>query len=309
MRKLIFLFLPFYTTLSFSQKSPIATIPFEINEKGLMIIKLKINGVEVSNFVLDTGSSITVIDDDSAEKLGLQFKAEKAQLTEASSTNNQVEKTIPQEITINRKVKLKGLILYVSDLSKYGDINGIIGFDLFRKYISETIFDKKIIHFYKRINSKNTREYQSIDFVESYCTPEVLVTFSLANGEIFSGKALFDTGNVKSPLIINSTFAEENYLTEKFESVFLTTDEGVNVNSNGISTIIETLKFGEFIFSEMPISLSKTKEGVLAWEGYLGILGLELISKFNFILDYKAKKIYFRPSANFKEIFNALRQN
>jgi len=303
MNKLVFILLLFQATLSFGQKSPSATIPFEINEKGLIIINLQINGAVVSKFVLDTGSSVTVIDDDMADKLGLELKAEKAKITGASAINKQVKKTVPQEIRINKKVKLKKVELYVSDLSRFGGINGIIGFDLFQKYVSETIFDEKTIQFYKRINSKNTKGYQAIDFVETYCTPEVMVTFSLANGETFSGKTLFDTGNAKSPLIINSPFQKENQLTEKVESNASTTSEGINATSNSKSAIIDTLKFGDFAFPKTPILLSESKEGVLARRGYLGILGLELISKFDFILDYKSKKIYFQPNDNFKKAF------
>ena len=304
MNKFLFTFLLFQVTISYSQKSSLATIPFELNEKGLMIIKLRINKTTVSNFVLDTGASVAVIDDDVANQLGLKIKTEKAKITGANAINNQVKKTEGQEIIINQKVKLKKLELYVSDLSHLGNINGIIGFDLFKEYISETIFGTKNIHFYKQINSKNTIGYQSIDFVESYCTPEVMVTFSLANGTTFSGKALFDTGNLKSPLIINAVFNEENRLTEKLKADSLTTNRGViNTKAKYIATTIDTLTFGDFTFSKIPTSISQSKEGVLAWKSYLGLLGLELISKFDFILDYRSKKIYFRQNDNFEKAF------
>ena len=130
-----------------------------------------------------------------------------------------------------------------------------------------------------------------------------MVIFSLTNGATFSGKALFDTGNAKSPLTINSLFKEENHLIEKIESVFSTASEGFNTRENSKPAIIATLKFGNFTFSKIPIHLSESKEGVLAWKGYLGLLGIELISKFNFILDYKSKKIYYRPNDNFEKDF------
>ncbi len=306
MKYMLLTFLICTTITTYGQRSPIASIPFQINENGHMVITVKINGLEVSNFVLDSGASVTAIDDDIASELGLEMEEEKAQIVGTDSVNNEVNKTIPQRISIDQKVKLRGIKLYSTDLSRYGDINGIIGFDLFRKYISEVNFTQKTIRFYTRINSKNTKAYRSIDFVESYCTPEVEISFALANGERFSGKVFFDTGNVKSPLIINSNFQTEKDLQAKIESA--SSPEGQELSKIGArrSTTVKNLSFGDFTFSLVPVSLSDAKEGVLNWNEYLGLLGLDVIRQFDFILDYKSKQIHYRPNLNYKKTFFAV---
>jgi len=56
--------------------------------------------------------------------------------------------------------------------------------------------------------------------------------------------------------------------------------------------------------SEIPVSLSSATQGMLSKEGYMGNLGLEYISKFNFILDYNKKKIYLKPNKSYNSAFN-----
>ena len=47
---------------SFGQDKPLGQILFTINNNGHIIIILQINNEEISNFVLDTGASVPVID-------------------------------------------------------------------------------------------------------------------------------------------------------------------------------------------------------------------------------------------------------
>jgi len=135
---------------SFAQDDPIATLPFTFNENGLMVISLQVNNETVSDFVLDTGASITVIDKKIAKQLGLALKREAAQITGASAINNDVKKTQKQQLTITDKIVLQGIEMYLSDLSRIAKINGLIGYDLFKEFITETNFDTKTISFYEK---------------------------------------------------------------------------------------------------------------------------------------------------------------
>ncbi|MEL7003183.1 MAG: retropepsin-like aspartic protease [Bacteroidota bacterium] len=294
---LLFIITGLIANYAIGKDKPIGEIPFTINENGLMQIELLINNQKVSKFILDTGASSTTLDDDMASKLNLQDG--KFQSTWASGVTNDGRKTVKQQITITEKVFLEGIELNVRDLSRFGNINGIIGFDLFRKYITHTDFDTQKITFYEQKGRPDTKGYKVIKFTESYCTPEVKVTFSLENGEAFSGKAFFDTGNKAYPLIINAAYERKNELSQKFNS--LTQDKSDSTGAKAQIDIgtVQSLTLGGFELGEMPIALSNTETGVLSWEGYLGLLGFDYISKFNFIIDYHRKKIFLMPNNSF----------
>ncbi|MEL6559200.1 MAG: retropepsin-like aspartic protease, partial [Bacteroidota bacterium] len=287
---------------SFGKDKPIGEIPFTINEKGLMQIELFINKKKVSKFILDTGASSTVIDDDTAQEMNLNLQEGTFKSTWANSVTNDGRKTDKQQITITEKVQLKGIELNVRDLSHLGDMNGIIGFDLFRKFVSHINFDSQKIMFYEQKGRPDTKGYQAIKFTESFCTPEVKVTFSLENGEAFSGKAFFDTGNTAYPLIINATYQRKNGLPSKFKSLSRSGSKNHSKVQMDVGTI-QLLTLGKFELGEMPTALSNTETGVLSWEGYLGLIGLEYISKFNVIIDYHRKKLFLKPNNSFSEAF------
>lgn len=281
----------------------IGEIPFTISEGGHMVIELNINNEKISKFILDTGASGTVLDDDIAVKLNLSLEDGEFGSTGANGLVNNIKKTTEQQITLSDKVVLKGINFSVMDLSSLGEINGIIGFDIFRNYISQTNFDTKTITFYQKKGRPNTDGYRAMKFVESHCTPEIDISFLLENGEEFNGKVLFDTGNASSPLIINSPYKTKQNLPSKFKTLLTTEGRGLHSKSISEKGIIKSLNLGGFELGEVTVGLSNADKGVLSWEGYLGILGLEYISKFNLIIDYHRKKIYLKPNSAFSEPF------
>ncbi|WP_299180182.1 aspartyl protease family protein [uncultured Aquimarina sp.] len=294
-----------FPLIIFGQDKPIGQIPFAINEDGNMTITLKINNSDVSNFILDTGSSVTAIDKTIAEQLNLALQEKGAKIIGTSGVNNDVKKTQKQHISLNNKIELKDIELYVTDLSRLGKINGLIGFDLFKEYVTKTNFDTKIISFYKRKGKPDTKGYTAINFSESFCTPEIKISLSLPNDESFSGKVLFDTGNASEPFSFNSPFVNNHKLTKKFKKLTTTDARGIDALYRKVENgVIPFIKIKKFKLSEIPIALSNAQQGMSSKEAYMGNLGLKYISKFNFILDYNKKKIYLKPNKSFDDAFN-----
>lgn len=293
---------------SFAQDKPIGQIPFTINDDGVIIITLKINNKEVSDFVLDTGASVTVISKSKATEFNLTLKKETYQTIGTNGVSENIKKTEQQRVSLNDKIVLKELEMMVIDLSHLGEINGIIGFDLFKEYVTETNFDTKVISFYKRKGKPDTNGYKSIDFVESFCTPEIDISVVLPDYVSFSGKVTFDTGNASSPLIFNSPFVSKNDITSKFKTLLTSESESTGINS-GFKVkktvgVIPQIKIENFNLMEIPVGLSNDSQGMLSKKEYMGNLGLQYIGKFNFILDYNRKKIYLKPNSSFQNAFN-----
>lgn len=300
----LFLIAGLFSCKAIGKDKPIGEIPFSMNENGLMQIELHINKKKVSRFILDTGASVTVLDDDIFSQLNLNLQEETFESIGASSVTSDGRKTEKQQITITEKVVLKSIELHVRDLAHLGEINGIIGFDLYRKFVIKTNFDTQKITFYEHKGQPDTKGYKAVKFVESYCTPEVKATFVLENGEILSGKAFFDTGNVAYPLIINATYKSKNGLRSKFKSLLRSESHNIHSTAQTDVGVIQSLTVGGFGLGEMPVALSSAETGVLSWEGYLGLIGLEYISKFNVIIDYHRKKIFLKPNNSFSKAFS-----
>ena len=286
------------------QDKPIGQIPFTLNDDGHITISLRINNKTVPNFVLDTGASVTVIDKSMVEQLGLPLQDKNAKTIGVSGVNNNVKKTQRQQVFLSDNVALKDLEMYVSDLSSFGNINGLIGFDLFKEFVTETNFDTKTISFYIRKGKPDTKGYKSISFVESFCTPEIKISVILSDNTSLSGKVFFDTGDMSVPFTFSSPFVKKHKLHSKFETLVTNESRGINSKSYNRVGAASSIKIKGFSLSEMPVTLSNSTQGMLSIETYMGNLGLEYISKFNFILDYNKKKIYLKPNKSFSNAFN-----
>lgn len=289
---------------SFGQDQPIAQIPFALNDDGHIIISLKINNHTVSNFVLDTGASVTVIDKTIVNELSLPLQDIAAKTTGTSGVNDDVKKTQKQQVALSDIVVLNGIEMYVSDLSRFGNIKGLIGFDLFKEFISETNFDTKTISFYKTKGKPDTKGYKSISFNESFCTPEIKLSVTLSDNTSLSGKVFFDTGDMSTPFTFSSPFVKKHKLQSKFDTLVIIESRGINSKSSNRVGAASSINIKGFELSEMPVTLSNSTQGMLSIEPYMGNLGLEYISKFNFILDYNKKKIYLRPNASYHKAFD-----
>lgn len=67
--------------------------------------------------------------------------------------------------------------------------------------------------------------------------------------------------------------------------------------------VVSALSLDDFKFSNVPVMLSSDNAGVSGLKGYLGILGSEIINRFDLIIDYKSLKLYLKPNHLFSKKF------
>lgn len=79
-------------------------------------------------------------------------------------------------------------------------------------------------------------------------------------------------------------------------------------NTNYNKGLIKSIQLGNTTIKNknLGISLSSDKQGVSSLDNLLGILGSEIINRFNFILDYKNKNLYLKPNDLFNKDFEPL---
>ncbi len=132
--------------------------------------------------------------------------------------------------------------------------------------------------------------------------PIIDAELELADGERLSGKVLFDTAAGLS-LLLNSPFVKNNEVVEKSgqhyqaEMESLTTEVGYDVVKVK-SVTIAGQKFGE-----MEVVLSSSRQGVTSDAAYMGILGNDIIERFDIFLDFSGRTLYLRPNAKVADNF------
>ncbi len=289
------------------QHAPVAQISFELVGEHL-VVPIEVAGHEGPlNFVFDTGAGATVFDAAMAKEIGL--KPDHTLNAQGAGGTERLEVCLNQGLRVGDSISVQGVPLVLADLTKLREgigheIVGITGNDLLSRYLVQIEYGANKIRFFEQEAKLDVSGYTAVpfEFKKGMPIPFVTATIELESGEKLSGDFLLDTGAGLS-LAINTPFAKRNDLLGKSSDHFVIESKGLNTKMvNQVIKIESATVFGQR-FGEMEISLSDSDAGVSAMDGFMGILGNEIIRRFDMIADYKNKTVYFKPNQSLDEKF------
>lgn len=284
-------------------------LPFKLAKDNRSIfIKLPMENQKDSLlFFFDTGAGTTLLDKKIAEKLSLKVKY-KTEIRGAGG-KKLYDVLINQKIFLDRNHYIDSTNIVLDDLSRLNALfeekfDGIIGAAILKKYLTKIDFESRTISLYKFNDFYDYKDYEKLSFELSSGIPKLPITFELKNKEKFSGDILFDSG-AGLTLLVNSPYKEKNKLSDKIGDKITFTSNNLSNKTNYEKGLIKSITLGNTTFENknLGISLASDKEGVSSAEDILGILGSEIIYRFNIILDYKNKNIYLKPNYLFHKNF------
>lgn len=182
-------------------------------------------------------------------------------------------------------------------------IDGAIGTDLLSRYVLEVNYINEYISLYNNINLIDTTGYEVIKMVniDNYlCIP---VDLKINDSVTISGNFIVDTGSPASTL--TSSVAEEMKLSGAVEKKFsyYTRFGGIGGESSGYDFFCKTLQISGFKLPNASMSFSLDTAGVLSKQDYFGIIGNNILSRFDLIFDFKNMNLYMRPNESFNQPF------
>lgn len=304
----LILFTMLYLSLNNRAFGQVAKIPFEFYQNRYVLINLRVNdSKDTLNFYFDTGATSTLIDSTTAINCGLKPNYE--QNVSGAGGSKTYKIALSQTIVISDKVKIANTHVILDNLSRLQKslgkkFDGIIGYSILKDYKTRIDFDNKVIELYSFDADIDTNGYETLDFVfaKNIPIPQFPISIELKNGKQFSDTILFDSGAGLS-LLVNTPYKIKNKLINIVGKSITRKSENLSSESLLQEATIKSLQIGKFKFGEMPITFSSDQLGVSSYEGYLGILGNEIISRFNFISDYQNKKLYLKPGLRYKNDF------
>ena len=294
-------------TISISLNAQIAEIPFELNN-DLVLIKLKINDLsEYKTFVFDTGATADVIDSTSAQTLGL--KANYKHEASGASGKKSYDIILNQKLSLNDNANVENTLLVIADLTKLKqalgkDFDGIIGYSLINKYITKVDYDNKKIVLFDKIQDVDTTGYEAIPFKFEHGMPipQFDISITLNNGETYTDKILLDSGASRT-LIVNMPYNKKHNLTQKSGKSIVSKSEDLHGETFPESIAIKSITVGGYTLNDMAIIVSNDEDGVNSYDNYMGLLGAEVINRFDVILDYSNFMLYIKPNSSFNKTF------
>jgi len=270
---------------------------------NLIVIPVKLNGVELS-FLLDTGVRETILFNVSkVDSLTLNNAktftvkgANDIEVTALKSKNNFLEigdlKSVAHDVYVafNQNTNLSS---YLGE-----EINGILGYHLFKDFVVELSYSKKIIKVLEKGSYKKKWErYASVDLTFSKGKPYVVVKI---RGE--EQKLLLDTGMSDGLWM----FKEDSLSTLDYGYYedFL----GMSVSGEifGKRSKIEQLNFAGEVFKNVKVSYpyeANLPKEIKEFSERAGSIGGELLKRFTIVMDYSGSKMYLKPNTYLNDPF------
>ncbi len=292
--KITLLFILFFVSLNLcAQSKPIESIPFKI-EVNHIFIYVKVNETDSLKFLFDTGADGSVINLESLNKLTLNIDGKTTNI--GSNGTNEVEKSTNNEMiigTIHKKEIIFTIIPYETD-----EFDGVFGIDLMIGHIIEIDYHNQVINFYAE-NDKDI-SYEGYTKLKMYNSvyPTCIKSSMLIRGKKYEGLFGLDTG-ASDALTLASPYAKKNDFINKMTKIGSDQFQGSDGSIIELSIVLcPEVEFAEKHFYRVPTALSTSTEGIDASDKLAGFYGNAFLKKFNMIIDYNNKLIYFRINKN-----------
>ena len=271
---------------------------------GVILLRGHLVGYpDTLNFILDTGSGGISLDSSTADYLKL--------------------KPVPSDRTIrgiagirtvsfvnNQKLKLGTITIDSLDFhinnydiltAVYGErIDGIIGYSVLKRFIFKIDYDSSRIDIY----SKGTLKYPR----GGYLLKPLIATLPIQSARVKDDRTvqtrfLYDIG-AGLCMMLSSDFVEDSMILHKKRKLYYKEAEGLGGKIDMQMTVIKEVKIGPYRFRNVPIYIFKDDYNVTSYPFLGGLIGNDILRRFNCILNYDKRDFYLTPNSHFLESFD-----
>ncbi len=285
-------------------------IPFTY-VNGLLVIKVHYNASLYLWFVFDTGAENTIlVHKEIAAVLDLKYLRQFRILGADLSTELIAYLTIQNQLEFGELKIINHPVLVLDDdyfnfKEKIGlDIHGILGADIFKRFIVQINYRNKTItlHNPEKFKLPRRQNYQTIPLEIIKNKPYIKARIDIQKDTFFTQKRLLlDTGSATSLLLQTNSHKS---LALPRQVIKTPIGFGLGGELQGYFGRIHDLKIGSYhlgsvptIFQKLPAAYDDKK---LIREG---LIGNEVMSHFHVIIDYISQQLYLAPNKNFDDEF------
>ncbi|HEY1199508.1 MAG TPA: aspartyl protease family protein [Niastella sp.] len=283
----------------------IAKFPFKLLTGGIITIKARLsNFPDTLNFILDTGSGGISLDSATASYLKIQTTLSDRTIRGIAGVRR-VYFSYRQTLHLPDNLDVENLDFHINDYdvltSAYGEkIDGIIGLSFLARYILAVDYDSSKISVY----TKGTIKYPRGGFL----LKPLINTIPILNANIKDNRPLtsrfyFDTGAGMCLLLSADFVSDSNFIKPK-RKWYATQAEGLGGKAPMKQGVIKQVQVGPFRFRNVPTYIFDDEYNVTAYPALAGLIGNDLLRRFNLIINYERKDIYMTPNSHYKEQFD-----
>lgn len=283
----------------------LTTIPFTVLNGGIVLGKVRLDPFpDTLNFIFDTGCGAVSLDSATAAFYKLQPK------TSALFVRG-IAGQLPQRLLSGMSISVGGvtidsLTIQVSDYdllsSVYGiKIDGILGYSFYSRYVVQMDYDSSKMYIY----TKGPVRYPKGGYLlhpRLFGLP--LLEGRLTDAREISDRFYFDTG-AGLCLLFSSDFASDSAVfAPKRKKPFHTQGAGLGGKTAMELTTLKNFSLGPFHFRKIPTYIFDDSFDVTSYPQLGGLIGNDLLRRFNLIINYQRSEIYLLPNSSYRQPFD-----
>lgn len=288
-----------FALLSFSanarmiKNAPVGEIPFTIAGDSRIYVTAFVNGSDSLRFLVDTGSSSTVLNTNSPKLKGLIHNGGGTIRILGTTGEKDYSSSDDNSIRIGSIQYEKAHCVHIPYPAEYWDgvwgLNGLAAFNI------EINYDDFKIYCYPKDHPIATSPNVSFPFDYKYEVPFIKLPVRL-NGKRYKLLLEVDTGSTRI-IDLNTPFVNRNNLLETkkpFAISHITSSDG------GIGELkdvyFDEVTVGPYIMPKVAGAFSTLTSGMQSKEDIDGMIGNNFLKRFNMFIDFKQNRIYLQPN-------------
>ena len=282
----------------------ITRIPFKQYSGGVMVVQARLNDIpDTLNFILDTGSGGISLDSATCTEFNLLSSYSDTMVTGMGSSHK-------AKFVYDQKLHLPGLTVDDLDFhvnnyevltSVYGEkIDGIIGYSFFKQFIVKVDFDTLELEIYKPGEIKYPKQGT---LLRPAFTALPLQNMTVKDGRKLDFSFYFDTG-AGLCFLMSEAFAKDSAVLSSKRKPITTQAEGMGGKLQMQLTVVKMIQLGHYKFRNVPTYIFKDDYNVTSYPYVGGLIGNDLLRRFNLIINYPQREIHLLPNNHFFDPFD-----
>ena len=284
------------------------SIPFEIYN-NLIVIDVLLNRSLPLKFVFDTGVRTTVLTEKALTDI-LNLKYSRKITIPGAGGKKLVDAYVVNNVSLNvGRIQGNGHALLVLEtdllqLKNYLGVNvhGILGYELFSRFVVDINYDKKTVTFHDPSTFKIRGKFVELPISVEDTKPYIEANFIIRGSEPIKGKFMMDTG-ASHTMMLDGRSSEEIYVPEP--SVSTTLGRGLAGDVFGEVARIDKMWVDKYVFEGVIATFPDSSSYEISLDNNYrnGTFGGGMMMRFHIIFDFVNSKIYIRKGNSYRRPF------
>ncbi|MFC1948872.1 aspartyl protease family protein [Chloroflexota bacterium] len=282
----------------------LAEIPFRLHG-SFIVTNISVDESTPLNFIFDTGAGGTLINAGTASKLDIV--GDETVSRQGATGMVEIVRSTNHIVDVG-ELRVQDVTLGIGELNHIEKqlgmpIDGVIGWEILSQYAVRLNYDTMCIEIY----DNNGFDYAlgnsgyPLEVQGTAIFTDVIVAFK--SGNTFTGKVLVDTG-FGGAISFNTPFTEENGLLADIDDYYERETQSLSTESSHVyTTMLANLTISDYKFVTLPASMAIAEAGALSWPGIMGILGNNVLKRFNVFINLQQEEIFLEPNRLYYDQF------